>query len=480
MKAGSARVIHQTASFPSMTIVASTGKTAIQVNLIAQLGLGAGSPLVQQAALLQSRHPDFVDALDEPSTRLGGLEIENDRSALYSFLVGPKGHPFHAHAGPRVFTAISGSSGSQLRFSTLPLSQFVDHPERFVESLHLVDIPPDSLFTVRFAGGIWHQFTNPQPASTAPTLFALSCHPDELSGIQDSQQAALIRDNQASIPLLTETLPENVRKVVDQALLRPNALPCTQLTLQHSARPWQSRLCATVRYRLGRFRCWLARWPDAFRQDQPKHAAPAVNSQAGLAADSLLHGWRRSEHVDHDDSLECTVSDPALNGKLASEILASLLDAFIQHPPRAITALMRFRNALVMPLGLRRSRLGCPVSSLASDTAPALFAGRHRVLAASVDDQAGSAEVLLGADDRHLQFRTAVGVRRSGSQQVTFSLSTRVACNNRFGRFYMAAIRRTHQRVVSPVLLKSAISSVLGAQTANAPIQHHVSQHSTV
>ena len=475
-----AEVTHQTRGFPNATITTRAGTTAVEVTLIAQLGAGAGSPLVQKAAGLQSLHPGFIDALDEPSARLGGLSLENDRSSLYSFVVGPRGHPFHSHASPRVFTAISGSSGAQLRFSTLPRPEFENLPERFVESLQLIDIPPDSLFTVRFGGGIWHQFANAKTGSVAPTLFALSCHPNEMAGIHDAEQAALIMNNQATIPLLTEVLPEAVREVVDQALLAPKALARIELSLEPAARPWKSGLCASARNGLGRLRCWLARSPVGIGRDHQQSAPRVAKKQSGVPSDSLLNAWRSAEQVDHDDTFECTVNHPALEGKSAAKVLASLLDAFVEHPPWSITALMRFRNALVMPLGLRRSHLGCPVSSLGSDTAPACFAGRHRVLAKSVDDQGSSAEVLLGADDRHLQFRTAVRVRRSGSRQMTFSLSTRVACSNRFGRFYMAAIRRTHQQLVSPMLLKTAIAAVLNAQTATESLQDSVSNQPTL
>ena len=477
-----AEVTHQTRGFPNATITTRAGTTAVEVTLIAQLGAGAGSPLVQQAADRQSLHPGFIDALDEPSARLGGLSLENDRSSLYSFVVGPRGHPFHSHAGPRVFTAVSGSSGAQLRFSTLPRPEFENFPERFVESLQLIDIPPDSLFTVRFGGGIWHQFANAKEGSVAPTLFALSCHPDEFAGIHDAEQVALIRNNQATIPLLTEVLPEAVSIAVDEALCTPHALNRIELSLEPEPRRWKSRLCAIARNGLGRLRCWLTRLPSGtgIGREQQTSAPWMVKKQSGAGSNSLLDAWRSAEQADHDDTFECTVNHPVLKGKPAAQLLASLLDAFVEHPPWSITALMRFRNALVLPLGLRRSHLGCPVSSLVSDTAPICFAGRHRVLRKSVDDQGSSAEVLLGADDRHLQFRTAVRVRRSGSRQMTFSLSTRVACSNRFGRFYMAAIRRTHQQLVSPMLLKTAIAAVLNAQTATESLQDSVSNQPTL
>ena len=103
-----------------------------------------------------------------------------------------KGHPFHRHEGHRCFTAVSGSSGSRLGFSHAspvrrcgPPSTCCDvaaagtgrqphllctchvavvcrwsdsqqeveeRPMSFVEKLAFVEVPPDTMFTVRFNG----------------------------------------------------------------------------------------------------------------------------------------------------------------------------------------------------------------------------------------------------------------------------------------------------------------------------------------
>ena len=171
-------------TFPSVHIPNKTGGLPIEVSLIAQLGHGAGNHLFSHVASRQKGHKNFIDELDEPSVKLGGTNFDlGDTTSLYSFVVGPKGHPFHRHTGRRIFTAVSGSGGAQLRFSTATTEDIKQSPYKFIEALHFINIPPDCLFTVRFGGETWHQFWPLSTNSLHPVFFALSCHTDELGGI---------------------------------------------------------------------------------------------------------------------------------------------------------------------------------------------------------------------------------------------------------------------------------------------------------
>ncbi len=146
-------------TFPTAIIPNPRNGLPVEVSLIAQLGHGAGNHLFHGIAARQRRHLEYVDALEEPSAKLGGTNLGlGDSTALYSFVVGPQGHPFHRHAGHRIFTAVSGSGGAQLRFSTASTNDLEVDPRRFLEALHFINIPPDCLFTVRFGGETWHQF----------------------------------------------------------------------------------------------------------------------------------------------------------------------------------------------------------------------------------------------------------------------------------------------------------------------------------
>lgn len=452
---------HSTPSFPNVKIHDDHRFSPIEVNLIAQLGIGAGSSLVQSASARQSHHFRFVDALDEPSAKLGNVNPrQNDPSSLYSFVVGSHGHPFHRHAGPRMFTAISGSSGAQLRFSTVSLRAAEDTPEKFSESLYLVDIPPDCLFSVRFGGGTWHQFVSPTPESGHPTMFALSCHPDEASGLDDASRQNQIILEEASVPSLTEVLPIHVQKIAARVINNPGTLRRTSLFLQPISTSWRNAVCVNTRKYLGKLRAALAKFLHTSGSAQ--HSMPALKVQHLPGSNSaLLNEHFKPKKIDHDDAFICELHHPCIAARSAGEILDELLTNFTTCPPQSITALMMLRNALVMPFGLRRSRLGCPVSSLKSENASERFAGKHPVLAQYVSNDGCFAEVMLGADDRHLRFRTSVSVQRKEEASVVVSLSSRVACQNLFGKLYMVAIQKTHESYVSPKLLSSAIAGLV-------------------
>ena len=120
--------------------------------------------------------------------------------------------------------------------------------------------------------------------------------------------------------------------------------------------------------------------------------------------------------------------------------------------------MMAFRNWLVRPLGLRTSPLGCPVSSLLSPDKSNLFAQRFPVLDQETANDNTRVQVLLGANDKHLIFRSCVGVTMLPHGRVQFTLGTRVRCKNAFGRFYMAAINRVHRTYVTPVMLSRAVA----------------------
>lgn len=198
------------AGFPQASLSHEACGLPVEVTLIARLAGGAGDALIRDAAQRQRQHPGFVDALDEPSARIGAMhDRENDRSTVFSFLVDESGHPFHRHAGHRMFTAIAGSGGARLLFSTS------DDESGFMDCLRQVILPPDALFTVRFGGGTWHRFLPGKSDAQHPTLFALSCHPDETGGVLTPAQKVAVTNNQADLPTLTELLPQALAEQVD-------------------------------------------------------------------------------------------------------------------------------------------------------------------------------------------------------------------------------------------------------------------------
>lgn len=433
---------HVAHSYPAVRLPIDGG-VPVEVHLIAALDAGAGDRMIAAAMRRQAAHPAFVDALDEPSARLGGMHLDQgDATSVYSFAVGQRGHPFHRHAGHRMFTAVSGSAGAQLRFASpnehlLQVQPAAEAASAFARTLHLINIPPDSLFTVRFGGGTWHQFVPLTGDAGHPALFAISCHSNELQGLPEGLQRDQVQRNAADIPALTELLPAALQACLNSQRIDLGQCPAHVLSFDSVERP-SAKPAATN---------------TADKPTSPQ-SAMGVMSHLPLAADSLL-----CEHLadaDYQDSVQLLVQTPEVGTPDCAALMALLLEGFVCQPSPWVSWLMRLRNQLVRPLGLRRSPLGCPVSSLLAECSGPRFAGRFPVLAQHVDPTRGRVEVILGADDKHLAFRSCVGLKRVAPDTLQLSLSTRVRTRNTFGRIYMSLIDRLHRRLIAPTLLNHA------------------------
>ncbi len=86
--------------------------------------------------------------------------------------------------------------------------------------------------------------------------------------------------------------------------------------------------------------------------------------------------------------------------------------------PRWAGALLRLRNALVRPFGLKTGEPGQPIFPTCHET----------------ED-----EIILGTDDRHLDFRIGL-IRQDGR----LFMSTWVHPHNRWGRAYLALVMPFH------------------------------------
>ena len=445
----------QVQSFPCARIASPSGGLPVEVSLIAQLGHGTGDQLFIGALARQRAHAEFIDALDEPSARLGASDLsKGDATALYSFAVGAKGHPFHRHAGHRVFTAISGSGGAQLRFSTATPAALEQDPQSFIQALHHINIPPDSLFTVRFGGDAWHQFAPLAGNARHPAFFALSCHTNELGGQLPDELRSQVLANAASIPALTVLLPSAVTDLLRELPADRLHVPTIHLSLDASPGSLHSLLCKSVRCAAGLVRgAWAAWWRTTGFLGKIGGRLTLTELDE-LPAGSMLAQQLTRQRCHHQDMFRLTLSSRDVVS--ATLLLSRLLDGFLRHPPNGVSRMMALRNLLVKPIGLRTSPLGCPVSSLLSTERDNLFDSRQPVLDQSVDADDCRAQVVLGADDKHLVFRSCIGVQLFDGKRIEITLGTRVHCKNLFGRLYMAAIQGVHRAYIAPNMLRMA------------------------
>jgi hypothetical protein len=110
---------------------------------------------------------------------------------------------------------------------------------------------------------------------------------------------------------------------------------------------------------------------------------------------------------------------------------------FLGHFPQWVQMLMTIRDAVVVPFGIKRST----VHSL-SDTATI---GIFPIVSQS------ARQVVLGFDDRHLDFRAVIDVFEKDGQTLV-SATTLVKRKILFGKLYLAAITPFHNLIVSTAL----------------------------
>ena len=158
---------------------------------------------------------------------------------------------------------------------------------------------------------------------------------------------------------------------------------------------------------------------------------------ADLSPDSALHA-----HIRGGDFLDCysvEIGRPDVS-------LDQVAQAVFLNFPGWVRLLLGLRNCLVIPFRLKTT------DDLPVDNRP-----RERLQPGqslnffpihTVSDQ----EIILGEDDRHLDFRIAL--RRDHGNRI--SLATWVHCHNLLGRSYLRAIHAFHVAIVRSQLTQMA------------------------
>jgi len=156
--------------------------------------------------------------------------------------------------------------------------------------------------------------------------------------------------------------------------------------------------------------------------------AQAFNVQ-GFEPDTTMKGLLPGAQF--GDAFCVAVSDDTLNARQAAERM-------FDRQPKWIAALMRLRNAVVAPLGLKAPSHDKPVSANSVGLFPVLSETPQRIVA--------------GFDDKHLDFRVIVDVTGNvPNRQVT--ATTLVMTHNLLGRAYLATIMPFH-RIIVPAMLR--------------------------
>jgi Protein of unknown function (DUF2867) len=139
--------------------------------------------------------------------------------------------------------------------------------------------------------------------------------------------------------------------------------------------------------------------------------------------------------ADFADAFSLTVDEPTIDAVTAAH-------RAIVSPPAWISTLMRLRDAIVRPLGLRTG----------SDESLARMEriGVFPVLSSTPE------RVVLGLDDKHLDFRLAIDVATLDERRREVVATTLVHRHNWLGRAYLTLILPFHRRIVPAMLTNVA------------------------
>lgn len=132
------------------------------------------------------------------------------------------------------------------------------------------------------------------------------------------------------------------------------------------------------------------------------------------------------------DAFTIALDNGALDARQAAERMMG-------RSPRWVDVLLKLRNLLVGPFGLKTS-----APREASDVI-----GLFPVLSQTPD------RLIAGFDDSHLDFRVVVDVVKSGNGQ-SVTATTLVLTHNWFGRVYLATILPFHRLIVPSMLRQVA------------------------
>jgi hypothetical protein len=127
--------------------------------------------------------------------------------------------------------------------------------------------------------------------------------------------------------------------------------------------------------------------------------------------------------------------------------------AFFSSAPQWVEKLLILRNNIVRVFGIKSPNLREKEQYLSSfKCAEGEEIGLFKVFSKSPN------EVILGQDDKHLNFRVSLFIQNIGGKagEKTIVITTAVIFNNWFGRLYFLPVKPFHKLVV-PAILKGMV-----------------------
>ncbi len=173
-----------------------------------------------------------------------------------------------------------------------------------------------------------------------------------------------------------------------------------------------------------------------------------ITKKTTLPDKSILKETESS--FDYVDSYSCEFS--GIDNKTG---FSEIGEAFLKSKPKWISALMTLRDKIVKPFGLKTS--GKVTGEQIQDFK---FQKGERLGVFKVYDIAEN-EMILGEDDKHLNFRISLFVeqQQNNPRKKNLTISSVVEFNNWFGRLYFLFVKPFHKLIV-PTILKGTIKEL--------------------
>ncbi len=167
-------------------------------------------------------------------------------------------------------------------------------------------------------------------------------------------------------------------------------------------------------------------------------------------SDSLLFGKANKYH--YMDSYQGCIIDTD-----NSITPLTVLKAFFQTSPKWVSTLFSLRNKIVKIIGLKTSKNVKNKEEIIQNLkgVPNEQIGLFKIFESS------SNEIVMGEDDKHLNFRVSLLLDSSSSHQElkNITITTTVQFNNTFGKLYFLPVKPFHHQIV-PSILKGIIKEL--------------------
>lgn len=156
---------------------------------------------------------------------------------------------------------------------------------------------------------------------------------------------------------------------------------------------------------------------------------------------------RSLPRIDFADAFKCLL--PVEQPQTIDAVTRAI---FLTMPPW-ISQLLKLRNVIVRPFGLKTSIDAVP-SSHQDELQPGTAVGVFEVLDRRLN------EIMLGEDDQHLDYRVSIQLERE-EEKCWVVVATVVKFNNWLGRAYFVPVKPVH-KVIVPAMMKYGLEHSVG------------------